>query len=188
MGAWQSKNPPLSEDQDVTTPNRSPPHRPLPLPRPAVPTYGRPYVNFTRGGSPFQPLYINSLREPVSRAVSYYYYLRVGPRSKLAKRHTVSVFGNQTLGECVALYRRCGCSGSCTSKEQLRCTGGRCVDLYVTLNEEAQYMVSGTGWAVHGWAVHAAGGMRWPSTRRRSTWWVSTWAVQGGRYGMGGTL
>ena len=48
-------------------------------------------------------VYINLLREPVSRIVSQYYYLRYGDRSAKAKRMTIEEHGSLTLDECIQL-------------------------------------------------------------------------------------
>ncbi|CAH8665853.1 unnamed protein product [Schistosoma margrebowiei] len=62
------------------------------------------YINFIKYGSLFNPIYINMIRNPLDRLVSYYYFLRYGDDFRpylIRKRMFDIVTRNQTFDECV---------------------------------------------------------------------------------------
>lgn len=62
------------------------------------------YINFIKYGSLFNPIYINMIRNPLDRLVSYYYFLRYGDDYRpylIRKRMFDIVTRNQTFDECV---------------------------------------------------------------------------------------
>eukprot|EP00096_Caligus_rogercresseyi_P015377 TRINITY_DN7823_c0_g1_i1.p1 TRINITY_DN7823_c0_g1~~TRINITY_DN7823_c0_g1_i1.p1 ORF type:complete len:323 (+),score=66.03 TRINITY_DN7823_c0_g1_i1:74-1042(+) len=59
------------------------------------------FLNFHRLGSPVSPLYINMIRRPLDRLISYYYFLRYGDNYRVNKIR--SRMGDKvTFDECVA--------------------------------------------------------------------------------------
>nr|CAH8874898.1 unnamed protein product [Trichobilharzia regenti] len=64
------------------------------------------YINFEKYGTSFIPVYINMIRNPLDRLVSYYYFIRYGDDYRpYLKRRRMSdpVIRNQTFDECVLL-------------------------------------------------------------------------------------
>ncbi|XP_077981924.1 uronyl 2-sulfotransferase-like [Glandiceps talaboti] len=69
------------------------------LPRPATFYRHTYFIDFTRFGTN-NPTYINVIRQPLSRLVSYYYFVRYGDEKNDQKHYQGSDF-NQTFDECV---------------------------------------------------------------------------------------
>ncbi|CAH8638773.1 unnamed protein product [Heterobilharzia americana] len=64
------------------------------------------YINFKKYGSSLNPIYINMIRNPLDRLVSYYYFLRYGDDYRpylFRKRMSDPVTRNQTFDECVRM-------------------------------------------------------------------------------------
>ncbi|CAH8512674.1 unnamed protein product [Dicrocoelium dendriticum] len=62
------------------------------------------YLNFKQCGSVVQPLYINMIRDPLDRLVSYYYFLRFGDDFRpylIRRRMSNLVQQSQSFDECV---------------------------------------------------------------------------------------
>ncbi|CAH8291120.1 unnamed protein product [Schistosoma turkestanicum] len=62
------------------------------------------FINFIKYGSLLNPIYINMIRNPLDRLVSYYYFLRYGDDYRpylIRKRMFDPVARNQTFDECV---------------------------------------------------------------------------------------
>lgn len=116
-------------------------HQELPgkMRRPVAVDHHWPWVNFTAARKR-QPLYFNTLRDPLSRAASAYTYLRYGPRDPDSRAKILRLFGNLTLDGCAKLYRKCGCEGGCARARDLRCTKHKCADLFMSFHDGAQFM------------------------------------------------
>ncbi|KAK4475206.1 hypothetical protein MN116_002285 [Schistosoma mekongi] len=62
------------------------------------------FINFMKYGSLLNPIYINMIRNPLDRLVSYYYFLRYGDDYRpylIRKRMFDHMVRNQTFDECV---------------------------------------------------------------------------------------
>nr|XP_040583782.1 heparin sulfate O-sulfotransferase-like isoform X2 [Lepeophtheirus salmonis] len=97
------------------------------------------YLNFERLGSPLSPLYINMIRRPIDRLVSYYYFLRYGDdyrvnkiRSRMGDKVTFDECVEKKLPDCdpkklwiqvpwfCGHFRRCSEPGSRWALEQAK--------------------------------------------------------------------
>ena len=103
--------------------------------------YHFPYINFTALGMR-QPLYINTLRDPVERIISAHYYGRYGPRDGERRRFWLHHFGSLSLEQCVDLYQACNCTGTCSDPVARACTGNQCADTFAQHNEQMMFFCS----------------------------------------------
>ncbi|GAX83132.1 hypothetical protein CEUSTIGMA_g10558.t1 [Chlamydomonas eustigma] len=102
----------------------------------AVIDYHFAYINF---GTQL-PLHINMVREPISRLISHYNYMRYGLQRRLEDTNLyIHKFGNLTIDECLDLYLQCSCEGDCQSPYGLNCTRSLCSDLYSGFNSQMMY-------------------------------------------------
>jgi len=103
----------------------------------AVIDYHFAYINF---GTKL-PIHINMVREPISRLISHYNYMRYGVQRRPEDAQAyIKKFGNLSIDECLDLYHLCSCEGDCQSASpSLKCTKGVCSDLYSGFNSQMMY-------------------------------------------------
>ncbi|GAX83133.1 hypothetical protein CEUSTIGMA_g10559.t1 [Chlamydomonas eustigma] len=86
------------------------------------------------------PIHINIVREPISRLISHYNYMRFGSERKSENRRDyIREYGALSIQECIDLYFTCQCVGDCRSEQSSTCTQGRCLDLYSGFNSQMMY-------------------------------------------------